>query len=63
MKENKSKILYSVKLSFKNEGKIKKFLNKQNSIFTRKFALREIQMDVTKTERKLSQFKTQKRRK
>ena len=51
MKENKSKILYSVKLSFKNEGKIKKFLNKQNRIFTRKFALREIQMDVIKTKK------------
>ena len=55
--ENKFKILYSVKLFFKNEGKINKFLNKQNENFTRNPTLREIQMDVIQIQRKLSQFK------
>ena len=48
--KKKELILYSVKLSFKNEGKIKKFLNKWNRIFTRKPAQRKIQMLIWQKE-------------
>lgn len=47
------RILYSVKTSFKNEGKIKTFSNKWKQFVTSKHTLKEILKGVLQSEKKM----------